>query len=567
MEFARNQPRQWQSLACQALLYALFLIVAAPSFASNPTDDENRNHTGSSGWQLTNRAPDAIAAIKGYASATSVNKGGSITLYVSVYPDGSTYSIDVYRIGWYNGAGGRQMGNTVNMTGVMQAACPQAPLMPPSSPRPPGDDPWPIGSTGVTECNWSGGYTLNVGTDWTSGVYLARLINTSNNHYDNYVTFVVRDDARTADFLYVQPVTTYEAYNTYPSGTYPHYSLYDDWAHEGGTSGATAVVKVSFDRPYSGDGAGNFLANGEIHFVQWAEANHYDIVYGTSIDVAGELNLLRYKGVLFVGHDEYWTSSMRGNAETARNLGVNLGFFGGNDVVWQIRLEPGSSGANRVIVCYRDTVRDPDSASAPQTIKWRDLTPSRPEQTLVGVQYGADINAPSSTPGDGNQDYVPTNTGTAVGYETVSGTGLNVYGGISAGSYISPVKVGYETDHFYSSNDPITPYAGPYTLREGVVTLSASPIHSESTAEYWNQPNSPNSASLIQNSTIYQANSGAWVFAAGTLNWAGWLCVSTACSANASAALQGMTKNILDKYSLASRARGLAAVNAALSAN
>src|SRR4029077_6373535 len=69
--------------------------------------------------------------------------------------------------------------------------------------------------TGLIECAWSPSYTLNVPTTWTDGVYVALLTNSQN--WQNYIIFVVRDDSRSADFLYQQSVTTYQAYNNWPA--------------------------------------------------------------------------------------------------------------------------------------------------------------------------------------------------------------------------------------------------------------------------------------------------------------------------------------------------------------
>ena len=96
-----------ESHAARRLLLGLLLIAVAltgrnssglAKAADNPIVIENQQ-PGSSGWQLTlNSASDGTGQIKGYASATSVNKGQSITFYVSVNP-AQSYSIDVYRIG------------------------------------------------------------------------------------------------------------------------------------------------------------------------------------------------------------------------------------------------------------------------------------------------------------------------------------------------------------------------------------------------------------------------------------------------------------------------------------
>ena len=91
-----------------ALLSLLALSVrgAAPrpaqAAADNPITIENQQ-TGSNSWELGSLVADDVSQqIKGYASSTSVLQGGSLSLYVTVNP-AQTYSIDVYRMGWYGG--------------------------------------------------------------------------------------------------------------------------------------------------------------------------------------------------------------------------------------------------------------------------------------------------------------------------------------------------------------------------------------------------------------------------------------------------------------------------------
>src|SRR4051795_2169675 len=89
-------------------LVGLVMAVAAGSFLqpraalaqSNPIVVENQQ-AGSSAWQIPfgSSGSDSVGQIKGYGSAASVNKGESITFYVSVNT-AQTYSIDVYRLGW-----------------------------------------------------------------------------------------------------------------------------------------------------------------------------------------------------------------------------------------------------------------------------------------------------------------------------------------------------------------------------------------------------------------------------------------------------------------------------------
>src|SRR2546430_5202963 len=122
----------------------------------SPTVLENQQ-PGPGTWQKwlhgIQPADDVNKQIKGYASATSVNLGESITFYVTVNP-AQQYTMDVYRMGWYQGLGGRLMQSIGPLQGVAQPDCPVDSV------------------TGLIECDWMAAYTLTVPTTWTSGVFM-----------------------------------------------------------------------------------------------------------------------------------------------------------------------------------------------------------------------------------------------------------------------------------------------------------------------------------------------------------------------------------------------------------
>src|SRR5262249_5372169 len=75
---------------------------AAASETTNPIQAENAQG-GTTAWQT----PDEDGpAIEGYASEVSAVAGDTIHFHVSTTP-ASRYHIEVYRLGWYGGAGGR----------------------------------------------------------------------------------------------------------------------------------------------------------------------------------------------------------------------------------------------------------------------------------------------------------------------------------------------------------------------------------------------------------------------------------------------------------------------------
>src|SRR5881296_4286654 len=287
-------------------VWAATALVSSPRAADNPIVLENQQ-PGSTGWLWSPGGDDATGQIKGYASATSVKQNESITLYVTVNP-AQTYTIDFYRLGWYAGAGGRLRLHVDSLGGVQQPPCDSDP------------------TTGLIACNWAPSYTVTIPSDWTSGVYAALLTNAQG--YQNYVMFVVRDD-RPAPFLYQQSVMTYQAYNNYPNDGQTGKSLYAYNSYGANTiAGDRRAVNVSFDRPYTSHGAGDF-PNWELQLVWWLERTGYDVTYSTEIDThANGGSLLNRKGVIVGGHAEYWSKEMFDAFEAARGAGVNSAFFG-----------------------------------------------------------------------------------------------------------------------------------------------------------------------------------------------------------------------------------------------
>jgi N,N-dimethylformamidase beta subunit-like protein/IPT/TIG domain-containing protein len=442
-------------------LFAWMVPASSTLAVDNPIVLENQQ-PGSSDWFWSKVGDDATGQIKGYASAISVNQNASITFYVTVNP-AQTYSIDFYRMGWYGGMGARLRLHAGPLDGVPQPPC--------------NSDP----TTGLLECKWAPSFTLTVPSDWTSGVYAAKLTNAQG--FQNYVMFVVKD-GRPAPFLYQQSVNTDQAYNDYPNDGRTGKSLYAFNSYGANTvSGNTSAVKVSFDRPYADQGIGAFIG-WEINFLRWLERSGYDVTYSTDIDThanGGELK--NHKAFLSVGHSEYWSKEMRDAAEAARDAGVNLAFFGANASYTQVRLESSSAGVpNRVVVEYRNVPWNPiDPVQGPTTTtNFRDPPVNRPEQTMLGIQYSQTLT---------NTNYVVINSS----HWVYAGTGFQDGDAV-------PGIVGYEADSYMPNYPP--PNSANHTL------LSRSPFTDPSTG-----------VTNYLNSSIYQAPSGAWVFASGTMSW------------------------------------------------
>jgi hypothetical protein len=142
----------------------------------------------------------------------------------------------------------------------------------------------------------------------------------------------------------------------------------------------------------------------EFEMVEFLEANGYDISYISGVDTErlGSAKLQQHKLFISSGHDEYWSAAQRSNVEAARDAGVRLSFFSGNEVYWKTRYEAsidGSSTAYRTLVTYKETHFDAvvDPLDPPTwTGEWRDgrFSPpadgGRPENALSGTAYMVD---------------------------------------------------------------------------------------------------------------------------------------------------------------------------------
>ena len=291
------------------------------------------------------------------------------------------YRIDVYRLGWYRGLGGRRVVCVPSCDGDKAA-----PLAPPR--------PIPDPATGVARAGWPVTDSLTVSTLWVSGYYEARLVVTSGaasgGSYSIY--FVVREPLLRASAILVQvPVNTWQAYNSWAGK-----SLY------GFSSDGVAANRVSFDRPYATDRAGNQASplEWEIQVARFLERDGYDISYQTDVDTDRDpASLLRHRLVVTVGHGEYWTKGERDASDTARADGTNLAFMGSNTGYWQVRYEDD----RRTIVGYKSAA-DPNPEPALKTMLFRTLVTPRYECALLGVmQIG----------GLGQADYSVTAAGAA----------------------------------------------------------------------------------------------------------------------------------------------------------
>jgi len=426
--------------------------------------------TGSDDWQ--GKPASGTGAISGFTDQPSVNVGGSILFAISTSKEGTPYLMEINRLGWYGGKGGRRVMVVNGLLGVAQGYWdPDAEAI--VDCRTCQVD----AQTGMIDTNWRYTYKLTIPADWVSGHYLVRL--TDQDGEVGFIHFIVRDDARASDILVQVPYNMYQAGNTwggYSLDRYPSQNQIPGY-------GAKPAVKVSFNRPLAGLDP-NYLYP-DIQAIHFLERQGYNVTYTTSVDVErNPAALQHHRAFLSIGDDPYWTKGMRDALEQAHDNGLNLAFLGGNSMLWQARYEPGLDGSQyRVLVVYREAALDPLAANDPAstTVRFIDPPVNRPQNSLTGMIFGGTAANPSGAP------WVVS---PAVPHSLLDETGLKPGDSVSS---LTGTDCGTVAENGFSP--------------PGLEILAASPLTIISGEQ------------ITCHTTFYQTGQGAMVFNAGTSSW------------------------------------------------
>ena len=272
----------------------------------NPVACENsKPGTSPQVWDIEGAGDPSI---QGFATQMSVDVGSTVAFKIDT--DALAYTIDIYRTGWYQGLGARKIDEVVPL------------------PLPQPECAWEE-TVELVDCgSWAVSAEWNVPSTAVSGVYVAHLTRQDTGG-QSHITFVVRDDGSTSDMVFQTADTTWQAYNTYGGS-----SFYSGGANQ-------RAYKLSYNRPFATRGlAGgrDFYFSAEYAMVRFLEQNGYDVTYIAGADTHRDgARLLNHDAFLSVGHDEYWSGPQRTAVEQARDAGVHLAFFAGNEMYWRTR--------------------------------------------------------------------------------------------------------------------------------------------------------------------------------------------------------------------------------------
>lgn len=477
--------------------------------------------------------------IQGFGHDISINRGEAI--FFKIKTDSTDYRIDIYRMGYYGGMGARRV-DTIK----------PSVKLPQHQPEGLRDE-----ATHLYDCgNWEVSASWQAPSDATSGIYFARLVRQDSDstgwRADNsgegpaekplasphaygalgygrlasalreprasHIYFVVRHDDSHSDILFQTSDTTWQAYNPY--GGYCTYGRVNP-GFPRSIGIPPRAYKVSYNRPLKTRDyrAVNMVFNAEYPCVRWLESNGYDVTYFTGVDSdrRGE-EIRKHRLFLSVGHDEYWSLEQRQHVEAARETGVHLAFFSGNEVFWKTRWEPSIDGEDiphRTLVTYKETHDNAkiDPVADVWTGTWRDPRPfnpegPQPENALTGTIFTVNAwrNDPLIVPAKYAALRFWRNTEVA---KLKPGERAVFLKGILGHEWDEDLDNGFRPPGLFHLSETTIDNV-PYIQDHGSVYDSGTATHHLTLYRHETPKQSANETS----------NSGALVFGAGTVQWA-----------------------------------------------
>ncbi len=219
----------------------------------------------------------------------------------------------------------------------------------------------------LEDCQWDTDIVIDVGADWRSGVYAARLV---AGDFVDYVPFYVRpaENEAKSKVLFLAPTNTYLAYGNEKQfqviWTNPEFvekstdvevevkpldrfllshpelgsSIYDLHPDGSGVCNSSRLRPLLTMRPqflhWLHNQARHFPA--DLYLIEWLETQgiEYDVATDEDLHVQGREVLDEYSAVLTGSHPEYWTYDMLQALEAYLSNGGKMLYLGGNGFYW-----------------------------------------------------------------------------------------------------------------------------------------------------------------------------------------------------------------------------------------
>ena len=354
-----DKPTQHSVRLLAGLVLAVaFALAAAPgahascAVPGNEIEAENCCPAPTAGqWDVAGAGDPRI---QGFATDISVPRAGGSAFKVDT--TAASYRLDIYRIGYY---GGGARGRTIVTRSAVR-----------------NEDACPRRETALIDCSgW--GCRRPERPRHASGMYFAKPV-------------AIRRSSHVVSWSATTPALRCCSRPRTPPGrptTSTAAKLYG-----GNPVGAPTRSATTARSPRAGRSPEDWLFNAEYPMVRFLERTATTSPTRPASTATARRRAREHNVFLSVGHDEYWSGAQRANVEAARNAGVHLAFFSGNEIFWKTRWERSTANTPYRRCLVQGDARQREDRPEPNSVDgtWRDPRSNssrdggQPENALTG---------------------------------------------------------------------------------------------------------------------------------------------------------------------------------------
>ncbi|RAH14099.1 MAG: hypothetical protein CMB56_006635 [Methanobacteriota archaeon] len=308
---------------------------------------ENQN-LGSYDWKIP-RGKEANEMLQGYLRPQYIKCGEQLSFHTSSKIDSCKFIIRIYRLGWYNGAGAKQVYRSSELSTKNHGFWT----------KDNGFNEENNFSNHIEGMDWPSSFKIQIPDNWISGIYIAKfsLTHTDPSLEKSYIHpfWICSPKNNGIKIAVVNSLISSQCRNWW--GGENAVSI-TDRSNEI-FSDDKSIKTLSFNRPHYNPRGGDAL-RWNYPLIKWLEKNNIDIAFHTDLELENDTSLLdNYTHIITSGPTRYWTEKIEDAYKNTVECGNHLIHLGSEAGQYIVRLEKDKQGFYEKVV-LSDNIDDPN---------------------------------------------------------------------------------------------------------------------------------------------------------------------------------------------------------------
>ena len=282
--------------------------------------EKENNLIGSYDWKIL-RGQEAGKILQGYLTPQHVKGGEQISIHTSSSLDNCEFYFRIFRLGWYRGAGARQVFRSSILSTKNYGTWSKED----------GFENIKGEANHINGMNWPILFNFEIPSDWTPGCYIVKFSTLDNKSY-LHPFWVCSPKKNESNIAIINSMLSNQSRNWW-GGENAMRSILKTNNNLDNNRGANVL---SFHRPHYNPRGGDEL-RWNFPLIKWLEKNGINVAFHTDLELETDINLLEeYSYVITTGPMRFWTENTEKALKNLIHQGnhlVHLGSEAGQHIV------------------------------------------------------------------------------------------------------------------------------------------------------------------------------------------------------------------------------------------